>query len=247
MSRLKLRIKLNKGQRGVPLAKLESFIGGLRRFLAAASRDLDIPNSEGWAGVEFRNGSVEWTNESPLEVPPPVIGIFNTTITQLSKGQISPYIEPGTNANWAEVFQELDPREQVGIAIYPPDKSRAKWLKITREIAMRTAARPGLHVRESIGAIQGTVHTWYRESEPPYFTLRESSSRALIKCFYRQGDYGAVVQAVESEYQVIHVHGKIFTDTVLQCVREISTDRIIPSEPFSFSDFEKVWNRGKTQ
>jgi hypothetical protein len=112
---------------------------------------------------------------------------------------------------------------------------------------MLASMRPGLAVRESIGSLQGKLHSWYRESEPPYFTLRELTTRSLVKCFYEESDYDAVVKAVKTKNQVVHVHGRVFTDTIQQCIREIKADRIVPADPFTFRDFEGVWNEGKTQ
>lgn len=86
-------------------------------------------------------------------------------------------------------------------------------------------------VRESIGGIQGTVHSWYCAAEPPYFMLCESATRELIKCFYGETDYDAVVQAVKSKNQIIHIHGRIFSDTARRCIREVSVDRIVPADP----------------
>jgi hypothetical protein len=247
MSHVRLRVKLNKGRRGVQLAKLESFIASMRRFLVAVSQDLDIPNPDEWAGVDFRNGSLEWTNESDTEVAPPIIGVFNETVTHLSKGQLAPQIQSDTSEEWFNVFETLEQREEISIGIYPEGVNRAKWLKVTREIALLPSAKVGLAIRESIGSVQGTVHAWYRESEPPYFTLRESATYALIKCFYQDLDYEAVVKAVRTKQQVIHVHGRVFTNTIHNCIRDVRADRIIPADPFSFNDFEKYWNAGKSQ
>lgn len=248
MSRIRFRVKLNKGKHGVPLAKLEEFLASTRKFLASAARDLDLSDPDGWTAVQFRNGSLEWTNESPHDVAPPIVGMFNDAVISLSKGRPSNRFETNTISEWAGMFQGLDSHEEVGIAIYPEETGRAKWLKVIREVALLPFDTVAiLPVRESIGSLQGTVHSWYRASEPPYFVLRESASRELIKCFYEEGDYGGVVEAVKSKDQVIHVHGRIYTNTASRSIQQVQADRILPAEPFTFRDFETLWNRGRPQ
>jgi hypothetical protein len=58
MAHLRLRIKLNKGKRGISLEKLERIVAETRKFLVASAQDLDVTNPDSWVGVDFRNGSL---------------------------------------------------------------------------------------------------------------------------------------------------------------------------------------------
>jgi hypothetical protein len=247
MSHLRLRIKLNKGRRGIPLEKLERIVSETRKFLIATSQDLEIPSPESWIGVDFRNGSLLYTNESAETVAPTQIQVFNQSLIHLSKGELAPQLQHSTAEHFFGMFEALEPREDLGIGIYENGSARAKWLKVSREIALLPSTRAGLSIRESIGSVQGTVHVWFRLASPPYFNLRELSTQALIKCFYDRSDYEAVLLAVQKETQVVHVHGRIFTDMPGRCIDHIDADRIVPVEPFSFDDLEKFLDGDKTQ
>ncbi len=247
MSHLRLRIKLNKGQRGISLEKLEKIVSETRKFLVATSQDLEIISPENWIGVDFRNGSLLYTNESAAIVSPPQIQVFNQSLIHLSKGELAPQLQPSTAEHFFGMFEALEPREGLGIGIYVDGNDRPKWLKVSREIALLPSTRAGLPIRESIGAVQGTLHVWFRKSDPPYFNLRELSTQALIKCYYDKSDYAAVLQAVKTENQVIHVHGRIFMDMIGRCIDHIKADRIIPADPFTFSDLEKFLDGEKVQ
>lgn len=247
MSHLRLRIKLNKGKRGIPLQKLERIVSETRKFLIATAQDLDIMSPDNWVGVDFRNGSLLYTNESAALVGPPQVQHFNQSLTLLSKGQLAPRLHPATVDRFFGIFEALEPREELDFGIYPDGSDRPKWLKITREIALLPTARTELAVRESIGALQGTVHTWFRLSDPPYFTLRVLSTQELVKCFYDDSDYEAVLEAVKERNLVVHVHGIIFTETAARCIEHVVADRIVPAEPFTFDDLEKFLDGDKVQ
>jgi len=133
----------------------------------------------------------------------------------------------------------------LGIGIYENGNARPKWLKVSRRDRPIALYRAGLSIRESIGSVQGTVHVWFRLSVPPYFNLRELSTQALIKCYYDKSDYDAVLMAVQKETQVVHVHGRIFTDVPGRCIDHVDADRIVPVEPFSLKDLEKFFGWGQ--
>ncbi len=247
MSHLRLRIKLNKGQRGIPLEKLAAIVAETRKFLIATSQDIEILNPESWIGVDFRNGSLLYTNESATEVSPAQVHSFNQSLTHLSRGRFPTLLQQSTVEHFYGIFETLEPREKLTFGIFPDDSSRAKWLTVTREVALLPSSRIGLAVRESIGALQGSIHTWFKMSEPPYFTLRDLATQALVKCFYEDSDYDAVVQAVRLKNQVIHVHGRIFTDMVHHCIDHVEADRIVPAESFTFNDLENYLGTGKVQ
>jgi hypothetical protein len=247
MSHLRLRIKLNKGKRGIPLQKLERIVSETRKFLISTSHDLDIMSPDNWVGVDFRNGSLLYTNESAALVGPAQLQSFNQSVTLLSKGQAAPRLQPATIERFFGIFEALEAREELNLGIYPEGSDRPKWLKVTREIALLPLVRSELPIRESIGALQGTLHTWFRASDPPYFTLRVLSTQDLVKCFYEDSDYEAVLQAVKEKNQVVHVHGRIFTETAGRSVDHVAADRIVPAEPFTFDDLEKFLNGDKVQ
>ena len=62
---------------------------------------------------------------------------------------------------------------------------------------------------ESTGTIQGIVHSLYKESQPPYFDLRELSNEKLIKCQYPIRLYEQVVESLKKRDAIVIVQGEI--------------------------------------
>src|SRR5438270_13516798 len=81
MARVKMRFKLPRKETGIVLEQLESFLADSRKFLISIAEDLQLPDpSAKWLGLEFRNASISYTAEYPLNVQVPQNEKFNDAV-----------------------------------------------------------------------------------------------------------------------------------------------------------------------
>lgn len=247
MSHLRLRVKLNKGKRGISLEKLEKIVAETRKFLVSIAEDLDIGDPSSWVGVDFRNGSLSFTNESHTTVNEVQAERFNESIIALARSEFPPMTREATAEQFFKVAASLDADERAKIGIFPVSSKPAKWLTISRGTAVLARPEQQLPYRQTIGSIQGTIHSLFKESRESFFYIRELSSEYLIKCFYGADDYPAIVRALQVRGQVLHVHGLVVTNTSTRSVKHVQVDRIVLADPFGFEDVERFINEGTTQ
>lgn len=238
MSRLKLRITLNKGQHGIKLQKLENVVEELRKFLASAGEDINLSEPTAWVGVDFRNSSLEFVSEYSHGVGGNELSRFNGALVSLTHGEFPPSFRKSTSDYFFDITEYVDQDEIIHFAVFEEDGSEVP-LELSKKTALAARSINVLPFRESLGAVQGRIHSLHKESDQPYFTLRELSTENLIKCFYGPEDYAAIVQALKEKNQVVHVKGKIVTDTRGRSIKHVRVQRIVLAEPFGYEDVEK--------
>lgn len=247
MSHLKLRILFNKGQRGIALGKLERISEELKKFMAELGEDLDLSDPTAWIGVDFVNSSLGFTTEYSHNVDTGKLSRFNDAIGALARGQYLPSLRNSTSSQFFNLAKTLDPEEIADIETFSEDGSPTKF-ELSRKTA-RLAQSPQLPpFRESIGALQGTIHAVHIASKPyPFFTLRELSTGNLVRCIYKPDDYAAVLAALKIREQVVHVRGRIVTDTRERNIDHVSVTDILVAERYDYSDLAKFLHSGTTQ
>jgi hypothetical protein len=115
----------------------------------------------------------------------------------------------------------------------------------TYEVARRIKVLP---FRETIGSIQGKIHSLYKESKPhPYFTLRELSTGNLIKCEYEVDVYPLIIRALGAIEQVIHVRGAVMYDTRGHSIHHVDVREIMLAAPYGYEDVDKFLGANGTQ
>jgi hypothetical protein len=246
MRNLRLRVKLNKGRRGIPLDKLEKFVAEMRKFLIQIGDDLALPDPKQWVGVDFENGSLAFTNESSLQVSSERADHFNESVLALSRSEFPPFIQESTANQFFRVTSCLDSNETADIAVFD-EQDQPEWVEISERTALLARKRNLLPFRVAQGAIQGVIHNVFVEAEKPYFTLRELSSQRLVKCFYKEDDYAAVWETLKRPGQILHVRGSVVTDTQKRNIDHISVSNIIPADTYSYTDVEKFLGGNRPQ
>jgi hypothetical protein len=239
MSKLRIRIALNKGKKGIYLDKLEKIVLETRKFLAHIGEDIDVPDPNAkWVGLDFRNGSVSFSAEYSLPVHALQQHRFSEGIISLVKSQRPPYIKKETATQFYDISNHLEPLEKMRIGVFPNGNNRPKWFDYSRDVAV-VAHRSLATQIEYVGAAQGIIHALYKEAKEPFFYLRELSSFALIRCQYEPDKYEEIAAALRHKEQVVHVHGRIFANTLNRAIDHIKIDRILTPRPFSFADVEE--------
>lgn len=246
MSYLKLRIVLNKGQRGIALSKLERIAEELRKFMAELGEDLDLTEPTAWVGVDFINTSLGWTTEYAYEVDSGKLGRFNDAIGSLARGKYLPSLRDTTSSQFFNLAKTLDPEEIADMETFSEDGTPSR-LELSRKTAILAQSPQLPPFRESLGSVQGTIHAVHMASKPPFFNLRELSTGNLVKCLYQPDDYDAVLEAIKIQAQVVHVRGRIVTDTRERSIDHVSVTQILLAERYDYEDVARFIHSGKTQ
>ena len=247
MANLKLGIELNKGKRGIALDKLEHIVEEMRKFLVSMGDDIELSDPASWVGVDFKNGSLGFVTEYLHPVPPLKLARFNNAIVALAKSEYPQSLRKATANQFFRLASVLDNDETADIAVFN-ESNAAVPLEISQKTAMLAQMLNVLPFRETLGSLQGKIHSLYKESKPsPYFTLRELSTGNLIKCHYGVDDYPAIVHALEIIDQVLHVRGLIITDTRGRCIDHVRVHQILLAESYGFEDVEKFLRLEKPQ
>jgi hypothetical protein len=246
MSYLKLRITLNKGKRGISLDKLEHIVEELRRFLSSVGDDIDLVEPASWVGVDFKNSSLEFTSEYVLPVDTIKLTRFNGAITTLARSEFPPSLRSSTSEHFFNIASMLDSNENADISVFSEDETPLVF-EINRRTATLARFLDVAPFRQTVGAVQGKIHSLYKEAHPPYFMLRELSTENLIKCVYEVEDYPAIIKALENKDQVLHIRGTVVTDTRERNIDHLTVNQIVLADAYGFEDVDKFLRSGKTQ
>lgn len=237
MNRLRIRIRVAKGEHGVYLEKLENVLRETREFLKFMAEDLHVDPAVRWVGRDFRNQSLSYTAEYPTSVPHDKQVQFNSGIVGLLNQRREPFVRPVTAQHFYDIPRQLEGDEKLRIAVFPNGASNRKWFTIDRTLASAEMDAPTR--TEYIGAANGVIHSWYKEVTEPYFYLRETLTEVLIKCFYKDEMYKRIANAVQKRNQIIHVHGLVRASVLNRRIEEIDVDNMITPEPFTVRDYMK--------
>lgn len=247
MANLRLQIELNKGKRGISLDKLEKVVQEMRRFLVSMSDDIELLEPPSWIGVDFTNGSLGFASEYSYDVAATKLARFNETIIALARSEFPQTVRKSTANQFFELASTLDQGEVVDIAVFDESNARIP-MQITERTAVLARMIDVLPFRETIGSIQGKIHSLYKESKPhPYFTLRELSTANLIKCVYEIDVYPAIIKALAEIDQVIHVRGAIMSDTRGHSIHQVKVNEILLADPYGYGDVEKFLGANRSQ
>jgi hypothetical protein len=237
MPKLRFRIRFNEGRKGVPLEKLERIAAETRKFLEQLGADIELPDVSHWFGSDFGNASLSYDIESGADATDVQQSQFEGVIASLTAGHLNPNATESTAAQFYKIGDVLDSGDHIKFGLPQTGKSRLKWFILEQGMSV-----PDQLTRtdvEYFGSVQGILHSWYKESEPAYFYLRELSSEALIKCKYSDDSvYDALAKAVQNRRNSIHVHGKILANRKEKRIDSVDVDRLVFVPPFTMRDVD---------
>jgi hypothetical protein len=235
MANLRLKIELNKGKRGISLDKLEKVVLEMRRFLESLADDIELVEPDSWVGVDFTNGSLGFASEYPHEVAAAKLNRFNETIIALARSEFPQSIQRSTANKFFDLAASLEQGEAAEISLFDEHQEPIP-MQIsygTYEVARRIRVLP---FRESMGSVQGKIHSLYKESRRPHFMLRELSTENLIRCDYEADAYPEIIHALSAIDQVIHVRGAVMTDTRGHSIHHVNVSEIKLAQAYSYED-----------
>src|SRR6476646_3229623 len=134
MSRLRVRIELNRGGVGVPLEKLASVVQQAQAFFRMLGDDVHIDQRQGeWLGFDFDHESLNFTAEYVGHVTAEQVQSFYAAFdgtTSLRRATISQF---------ARITEAIGEDELIGFGIYQGDElaEPTDWRCLSRRDALR--------------------------------------------------------------------------------------------------------------
>lgn len=252
MARLRIKLELNPGGDGIRLDKLASISGELEKFLRSLANDCGVSSNTGeWVARGFYEGSMGAIVEHIGAVEPIAAEKFNKGIRQFASFRQDrdkfngDFTEP-TYRSFVAIGTRLDTDEAVKIGLY--DEADDDEVSATDEpdawesIAKRTT----IEVEEAVlkpvvyeGSIQGTLGTWYKESD--FIYVRDTVFGALVKCTYKADMYDMIYRFYKDKRAVVHVTGRVTSDRLNGEPKEIAVQKIERFDKLSDDDFDSIF------
>lgn len=134
MARLRVRMELNRGGVGVPLAKLAHVVDEAQKFFRMLGEDVHIDEDSGeWLGFDFDHKSLNFTAEFVGPVAIEQVREFHAAfdgVTQLRRATI---------AQFARIADAIEEDELIGFGLYQNDQETqpSEWRSLSRREALR--------------------------------------------------------------------------------------------------------------
>ncbi|HSP68968.1 MAG TPA: DUF4115 domain-containing protein [Bryobacteraceae bacterium] len=133
MSRLRVRIELNRGGVGVPLHKLASVVQQAQAFFRMLGDDVHIDQRQGeWLGFDFDHESLNFTAEFVGPVTADQVAEFHSAFDGTTP------LRRDTIAQFARIADAIDEDEVIGFGLYlNQGDDPAEWRCLSRRDALR--------------------------------------------------------------------------------------------------------------
>lgn len=214
MARFRIRLEVHRSERGIALASLGKLPEEAMRFLKFIGEDVQIAGLQSeWIARDFEDGSFLFTVESAGEADEEQVrtyrGALNSVIDYEPKTEAPVGIRNETLAQYARLANAIAHNESLRMGFFTNGSERPdEWRDISKQQSAGIAEYFD-ELIESTGTIQGIVHSLYKESQPPYFDLRELSNEKLIKCQYPPQLYEQVIGSLKKRDAIVIVQGEI--------------------------------------
>jgi len=135
MSRLRVRIELNRGGVGVPLDKLASVVQQAQSFFRMLGDDVHIDQSQGdWLGFDFDHESLNFTAEFVGAVTQDQVAAFHAAFDGTTPSRRA------TIAQFARIADAIEEDEVIGFGLYLNESDDpGEWRCLSRRDALRIA------------------------------------------------------------------------------------------------------------
>ena len=166
MSRLRVRVELNRGGVGVPLHKLASVVHESQRFFEMLAEDVHIAQDRGeWLGFDFDNESLNFTAEYVGPVSPDQAQAFYAAFDGVTS------LRRATIAQFTQITDAIGEDELIGFGLYQSDQETepGEWRCLSRRDALRIA--------DEIQLLLGVAGEMHQETHLPAIIDSDAGSR----------------------------------------------------------------------
>ena len=247
MANFRIRVGLNRGRGPVSFKQLSTLTDEINSFLRRLGEDAGL--SEGanqWLATKVEDGSFLSDAEPDIEVSPEVGSHLERMMEAIVRGDSLAAQAQGISERTRLEYANLAKRAEsthipVELGIYGSASGDGlAWHRVTSEKAQLLTDNVSTHV-EYMGAIQGVIHAWFKESQDPHFQLREFAQNQLIKCYYRAEHYADLLRAVAQKDERVNVAGIFRASRIDKSIESVRVTKIKNSVEFSDADFERFF------
>jgi hypothetical protein len=213
MSGLRIKIKLNKGGRGILLQHLADVAKEAQKFLEQFGSDVHLEEGQ-WVAENFKNGSLSFDLINPLEnTPEPVIHQAYEALKHITDVKTNPDnlgfgLRQSTLFQYAKMAIPLDADEAVELGLYNGSK-RPKVRKLTKLRAVtiqKQIVRPLRHY----GAIQGKITAFFSGSCGLW--VHDLLANQRVVCNFQQDQYDKIAKLLRDRDAIVQVEGWFTTN-----------------------------------
>jgi hypothetical protein len=246
MALLRIRIELQRPRQGIEMPKLAELARETQKFLRLVAEDVGLDIEGTWVAQDFYNQGIGFdATFQTSDIDDPEAQSYVHAVEQVvSVGPDSnwyvPRVRPVTLIQSAKIARIAGDDELVRIGFYNGSAPAVTWKPLHKSRAAAIIE----HFQEWIeyrGMAQGVIHSLYKESQPPYFDLRDLASRELVKCFFQQSQYPDVYAALERKDAVVIVSGWIRARRQDRQIGEIRVERIQATKPLHRRELEEFF------
>lgn len=245
MATLRVRLELNKGRVGMPLAKLAQVCAETTRFLNLLCEDMDLPvPAGGWLAESFENASVDFDLRYPEQLSEELAELGRRGLHQvLGDGYDDPEvafrIRTETRRQYRHIGSALDIDERAHFGVYRNGEARPdQWYALNHASPLDVAE--GVVDRGAYGEVQGRVNAFFAEHSPPYLRIRELSTGGLVKCYFDAERHSAAVELMNDRDAIVFVEGWIKEDTATGRTCEIRAEDFRLAPAFDLDLYQRM-------
>lgn len=248
MANFRMKVGINRGRGPVDFKSLSALTEEINSFLRKLGEDAGVPeDANRWFATKVADGSFLSDAEIAEEVTAEVAHILAEMMDALTSGDASETQRLGvreqTRLQFANVARRAESAHMpVEFGLYNnkiANGNQPDWRPVTTERAQ--ALIQFSPTVDYVGALQGVIHAWFKESDKPHFQLREFGHGELVNCYYRADLYPELLRAFVRKDEVVHVSGMVRANRIDKSIDQILVSKIRNSVEFSDADFERFF------
>jgi hypothetical protein len=245
MDSLRVRFELDKGRVGVSLSKLGSFSVKMHAFLNNLAGDIGIdPKNAIWIAENFENKSVDFDCRLAGDIDHDILHEGREVIRRVVTDNypndfLSLKIKQSTRQDFWRATEVLEAGELVGVAVYSNGEDEPAERFFVSGRTASVAQEVGDNPPRQLGEVQGRVCSLFKEADP-HITVRELSTKQLVKCYFPPSLYVDVVQALKDPEAVVYVTGWITEDSETGWAHSMDITLIETAPHFDVTEFTRL-------
>ena len=228
------------------MSKLERLSKTTQQMLRSLGEDLHIPADGTWVAQKFYDQGLgfdavyETGDVDELQVEQYIHALDHVATVDAAERWAVRGVSPRTLVLSARMAKLADEGETIRVGIYNGQAPAVSWRPLPR-----SRAESIIEYYEQVvsyrGMLQGLIHSLFKESDPPYFDLRDIASKELVKCYYKPEQYDDVYAALADKRAVVLVSGWIQTRRSDREISKFEVDKIRSVKLVSKSELEKFF------
>jgi len=243
MANFRIRVGLNRGRGAVGYKELSVLSEEVNAFFRSLGEDAGLTGDDNrWLAENIADGSFLSDATPAFDVADEVADLLDRMAEAVVRGDESKAILLGVREQTRFKYEALakkavSTRVPVDVGLYSADPPAIEWVAVVPEIARRLTENISPYL-DYMGAVQGVIHTIFKESDTPHFKLRDSVTGDLVDCFYKPEHYASILRTLPRKDDRVHVSGLVRASRIDKKIESLKVVHIESPVEFSDADFE---------